>query len=142
MDESTAELQRLGRSGFTGAPIPDEDGLAPVTLVYMRWWSAGVLDVVTVLGEDQASAYRASNLDPRRPEDLSDVIVRWRATGTALEVTAAVMDLPSPLEGGLPISVRPADQPAVTHVRRSCERHERQRGTRPGQAHSRRAEGA
>ncbi|GAA2798492.1 hypothetical protein [Saccharopolyspora taberi] len=114
MDESTAELQRLGSSGFTGAPIPDEDGLAPVALVYMRWWSSGVIDVVTVLDENKASAYRASNLDPRHPENLAGAVVRRRVTGTVIEVVAAVMELSSPPEGGLPISVRPADQLAVT----------------------------
>ncbi|MCI2424052.1 hypothetical protein MOQ72_42310 [Saccharopolyspora sp. K220] len=115
MDESTAELQRLGRSGFVGAPIPDEDRLSPVALVYARWWSSGVVDVVTVLGEDEASAYRTSNQDLRRPEDLGDAVVRWRVTGTVIEVTAAVLELSSPPEGGVPISACPADRLAVTH---------------------------
>lgn len=114
MDESTAELQRLGSAGFTGAPITGEDGLGPVVLIYMRWWSSGVLDVVTVLGEDIAAAYRASNLDPRRPEAVDDAVVLWRMAGTVIEVTGAVMELAAPCEGGVPISVLPADQNAVT----------------------------
>ncbi len=114
MDEATAELQRLGSSGFTGAPIPDGDELGPAALVYARWWSSGVLDVVTVLGENEASAYRASGLDPRRPEDIRSAHVRWRATGTVIEVAAAMLDLPAPPNGGVPISVRPADHGSAT----------------------------
>ena len=114
MDASTAELQRLGRRGFAGAPISDRDGLFPVALVYMRWWSSGVLDVVTVLGEDEASGYRAGDLDPRHPEDLRGARVRWRTTGTVIEVAGALLDLPAPLEGGIPISVRPADRHSAT----------------------------
>lgn len=115
MDGSTAELQRLGRRGFAGAPISDGEGLFPIALVYMRWWSSGVLDVVTVLGEDETSGYRAGNLDPRHPEDLRGARIRWRITGTVIEVAVAVMDLPAPPEGGVPISVRPADQRSATH---------------------------
>lgn len=110
MDASTAELQRLGRRGFSGAQIPDGDGLFPVALVYTRWWSCGVLDVVTVLGEHEAAGYRAGELDPRRPEDLRGARVRWRTTGTVIEVAGALLDLPAPPEGGIPISVRPADK--------------------------------
>ncbi len=114
-DESTAQLKRLVTSGFVGAPIPDEHDDGYIALVYMRWWSSGSLDVVTVYDEGDAAAYRAQGLDPRHPESVDKAIVGWRTAGTVLGVTSEILELPAPAIGGVPVSVRPADQRAVTH---------------------------
>src|SRR5690606_6966677 len=106
MEASTAELQRLIDNGFEGAPILDQEGY-PAVLVYMRRWSSGTIDVVTVLGEREAAAYRASDVDPLRLDDLDGDIVRWRTVGTVRDVAAEVLELPAP--GGVPISAQTAE---------------------------------
>ena len=106
MDASTAELQRLVENGFEGAWIPDDDGY-PAVLVYMRRWSSGTVDVVTVVDLGKASGLRATDVDLRQPDNLSDDVVRWRTSGTVQDVVTEVLELPTP--DGVPISSRAAD---------------------------------
>ncbi|GAB3288916.1 hypothetical protein [Parasphingorhabdus pacifica] len=115
MDDPTAQLQRLVTSGFVGAPVPNDQGDGYIALVYMRWWSSGVLDVVTVYGERDASAYRAGGLDPSYLENIGAAVVRWRTAGSVVDVTTELLELPAPSAGSVLISERPADQHLMSH---------------------------
>lgn len=115
MEHAIAALGRLAYRDFTGAPIADEDTGMLTALVYMRWWSCGVVDVVTVLGEHEALAYRAGTVDPHRPDELSHAAVRWEVTGTALEAASAMVEAAPPREGGQPVAMPTADPHAAGH---------------------------
>lgn len=113
MDASIAELQRLVENGFEGEWIPDDEGY-PAVLVYMRRWSSGAIDVVTVLDVGQASGLRTTEVDLGRFDDLGDHVVGWRTSGPVRHVADEMLELPAP--DGMPISARTAD------LRASAER--------------------
>lgn len=105
MDPSTAALAILCEHGFHGSRILAEGEIT--ALVYARWWASGLVDVVIVNDEHDASTYRART----DLHDLSQTVVAWRRAGTVRDVTAAVLALPS---AGVPLA-----QPPTTGPRRA-----------------------
>lgn len=111
--ESITQLQRLMTNGFIGKRIPDEAGNV-TGLVYMRVWSCGLLDVVLVYNEGEASAFRARGVDPLH---LSDPRIRdlcWHMDGPVTAVASSMLDLPAP--DSVPISARPASPVILNHA--------------------------
>lgn len=88
------------KGSFTGSPVRDEHGQF-VALVYARWWRSRHVDVVSVEGPRQAQAYRASGIDPARPDDLHPASLLWQVRGAVPEVVEAVAALPRPAGASL-----------------------------------------
>jgi hypothetical protein len=105
MDAIEQLLLLVRDEGFTGTVLPN-------SLVYLRWWSAGTLDAVTVRGEESTVAVRAYGVDLAHPEDTSGVRLDWKQHGPVVPVVTELLSLAQP--AGVRVLVRVADQHAVS----------------------------